>query len=100
MKIINIYKDIPTKLLTLTKPRNSPIQSQKAPKDFQIGQYQKYKIDQWLKKDYLNPIRTGGGHIVPPLSEIPIFAYFQIGNIGCYHLTFSFYQLSDKWKRN
>ena len=54
MKIVNIYKDIPTKLLTLTKPRNSPIQSQKAPKDFQIGQYQKYKIDQWLKKDYLN----------------------------------------------
>ena len=50
--------------------------------------------------EYLTLLELGGGHIVPPLSEIPIFAYFQIGNIGCYHLTFSFYQLSDKWKRN
>ena len=49
---------------------------------------------------FLTLLELGGGHIVPPLSEIPIFAYFQIGNIGCYHLTFSFYQLSDKWKRN
>ena len=58
------------------------------------------EVKEFVKPEILNPISTGGGHIVPPLSEIPIFAYFQIGNIGCYHLTFSFYQLSDKWKRN
>ena len=54
MKIINLCKDIPTQLITLSQPKNCPIQTPKAPKDSKIGQGQRFEIDQGVKKDFLN----------------------------------------------